>query len=140
MLKDNIFLPEAAGVMAEYVLTTQTADSTIRTRRGSTRGRPVQFVIKHGTSGAKSAIQDRHLVSLVENVPNALGAPQPVIVNLTVSVPREGTVGDAVHRLLAQLVTFLRSNPTVLGDNSAMASNLQLVHPALVESILLGES
>lgn len=134
MLNPTIYLPDTSATYGQFVLTSQGATFSTRMDTRTNLAAPRLLSIKHSTSGSGKAIQDRTLVQTVENLVNAAGGNEPLVINTTMSRPRFATaltmniVEDAMIRHL-----------TFFGGNHLSDSDKILVRRLLIEQLFRGE-
>lgn len=88
MLDANLTIV-GASTSPQYNLVSQVGQASLRVQTDSTLDKPITLGIKHNVTGKALTVTDRHLVSF-SDTPVTDGVP-PMIINLTMAVPREGS-------------------------------------------------
>lgn len=129
MLANDIVLDNKDGTDVTYRLVSQQADGTRRINVASTLALPDTLTLKHSVTGKVPSVVDRHLVQVSKTVSTLTGSA-PVIVNFTVTVPRDVAVTSAiVYDVITHMVDFLQD-----GSVTGLATN------ANIDALLRGES
>lgn len=103
-----IAIPDAAAVARNFVEQSQDRTGSIRIDDSTSLSTPRLFVMKHNEQkdGKTGRSVDRHLLQFSTVAKDAQGVAETAIVNVTIALPRSGTVSRTE---LNHLVAFVRN-------------------------------
>lgn len=114
MLNPDLTLKSASGLDQTFKQNKTSGYRIERLDGSTTLALPSMLVIDHTTTKAKTGSPtDRHLIQVATMVSDGNGGKVPVIVNLTISVPRDAVNGSLVaENGVANIASLLLSEGT----------------------------
>jgi hypothetical protein len=130
MLAEQLVLDTVSGADVTFKLIKSSENGTTRIDVATTAAAPALMQVKHSVQGRGTDAVDRHLVQFSRTVVDTAGKPFVITVNLTLAVPRNVAVTNAIVKdVVANLVDFLAD-----GAIASLATTTNL------DAILRGES
>lgn len=121
------------GTDQTFALLGQDSNSSKRIDTASTNTEPKLLNVKHSVSGSGSAAVDRHLIQCSQLKLNSAGVPRTGTVNLTIAVPRDTVITQAmIEDCIANIVSLV--------CGGAFSTTTGFTSNSVITQLLRGES